>query len=204
MKRFIVLGLTISLLVLNLPFVIFPLEDIQANEENIDEDEDLDQQANSPEGIKRVHSKLKDKFNVTEQQIHDLRNQDMGYGEINKAFALAEQLEGGLTNDNLQRVLNLRHQEEKGWGEVAGELNLQLGDVVSQSNKKTGVQEPESASVSSAGSVSHQQSMSPTSSIKPKGKPSAIPKIEKPKVSVPKTISRPPKPPRPSRAKGGN
>lgn len=109
-----------------------------------DEDADAQQAANeinseaeSDYGKEVVVNRLKNEFNVEESQINNLRSKEkLGYGEIGIALSLAQQMPGGITNENIQKVMDLRQGERKtGWGNVAKELNLNLGKVVSQTKK---------------------------------------------------------------------
>ncbi len=120
-----------------------------------DEDADAQQAANeinseaeSDSGKTAVINKLKNEFHVEESQINDLRAKKMGYGEVGIALSLAQQMPGGITNENIQKVMDLRQGERKtGWGNVAKELNLNLGKVVSQtkrmSNERQAVRNPD-------------------------------------------------------------
>lgn len=98
---------------------------------------EINSEAESDSGKAAVINRLKNEFHVEESQINDLRSKEkLGYGEIGIALSLAQQMPGGITNENIQKVMDLRQGERKtGWGNVAKELNLNLGKVVSQEKK---------------------------------------------------------------------
>jgi hypothetical protein len=67
-----------------------------------------------------------------ELQLEDLRADGMGWGEIWIAIRLAEQMvanSGGTLDEALKEVLAAR-AEGKGFGEIAGENNLKIGELV--------------------------------------------------------------------------
>ena len=91
--------------------------------------------------------KLKNKFDVSDSTIRNLRDQKLGYGEIDSTLGLAQQMPGGTTDENIQKVLSLRQGDgthKKGWGNVAKELGVKMGDI--KGNKKSSTpQEPPTA-----------------------------------------------------------
>lgn len=121
--------------------------------------DETDQEAANPEGEQQVRERLRNRFNVTEERLTQMREQKMGYGEIKNALSLAEQMPGGASDENVQKVLDLRSGETKrGWGQVAKELNVNLGSVVKKpkdaavSSTATG-QGPEAGSGADANAV---------------------------------------------------
>lgn len=73
------------------------------------------------------------KYAVNASVINDLRRKGRTFGEINVMLALASNLQGGATASNLARVEGLRYGSTvKGWGQVAQELNLNVGNAVSR------------------------------------------------------------------------
>ena len=97
---------------------------------------EVDQEAQDDEGRGRVVEKLRNEFQVEESVINDLRSRDMGYGEVGIALSLAKQMPGGITDENIQKVMDLRQGESKmGCGNVAKELDLNVGKAVSQNKK---------------------------------------------------------------------
>ncbi len=85
-------------------------------------------------GTSAVVSALEMTFNVTADQIAALRAQDLGYGEIAIVLSLAQTMSGGITQDNINAVLAL-HTSDKGWGQVAQAMGVNLGSVVSSVEK---------------------------------------------------------------------
>jgi len=87
----------------------------------------IDEEASLPDGEGAVVDRIKDEFGVEEGLISDLRAQKLGYGEISIALSLAERLPGGLTDENIDRVLSMRQGPPvEGWGNIARELGLKL------------------------------------------------------------------------------
>jgi len=99
--------------------------------------DEINRDAKSNAGKAVVVNRLENEFHVEESQINNLRvKEKLGYGEIGIALALARQMPGGVTKENIQKVVDLRQGEKKtGWGNIAKELNLNLGKVVRQAKK---------------------------------------------------------------------
>jgi hypothetical protein len=89
----------------------------------------LDHEATTPEGAQRVRDRLADKFNVSESKITELRDKQLGYGEIDHTLTLASRLPGGVTDENVAHVLDLRQQQHMGWGEIAHSMDTTLGEA---------------------------------------------------------------------------
>jgi len=97
---------------------------------------ELDKHAAKPEGQQRVADKLKAEFNVDDARVQGLRDKNMGYGEISKALGLAQGLPGGITDENVQKIVALRQGPPvMGWGNIAKDLGLKLGPVQSKVHK---------------------------------------------------------------------
>ncbi|MCC6502437.1 MAG: hypothetical protein IT362_04785 [Deltaproteobacteria bacterium] len=89
--------------------------------------DDIDNDASTAAGESAVVGKIVGEFGVDEALIQDLRAQKLGYGEITLALSLAERLPGGITDENLDKVLDLRQGPPvQGWGNVARSLDLSL------------------------------------------------------------------------------
>jgi hypothetical protein len=136
----------------------------------------------SPDGRQRVSETIARRFNVPEKVVNDLRARRLGYGEVTITLALSQQLmKRGMTQQQaIDRVIGLR-TSGRGWGVVARDLGLKLGDVVSDV-KKTDRQ------------------LAKLDVGKPAGaeKPDTLAKVEKPgkpeKVEKPERPARPEKP----------
>jgi hypothetical protein len=104
-------------------------EDNQALDEAV---QTMDAEAAQPGGEVVVNNKLKVLYDATDAQIADMRQKNMGYGEIGMTYSLAEQMEGGATEENIQAVINARQSDEgkQGWGNVAKELGVKPGKVL--------------------------------------------------------------------------
>lgn len=96
----------------------------------------LDKSAAMPEGQLRVAEKIKTEYGVDDARILGLRAQKMGYGEISIALGLAQGLPGGITDENVQKIMALRQGPPvMGWGKIAKDLGLKLGNVQSKVHK---------------------------------------------------------------------
>lgn len=96
-------------------------------EEVTDEMDDINDDASTAEGEAAVVGRIVSEFGVDEALVEDLRAKKLGYGEITLALSLAERLPGGITDENLDKVLDLRQGPPvQGWGNVAKSLELSL------------------------------------------------------------------------------
>jgi len=97
---------------------------------------ELDKNAVKPEGAQRVHDRIKAEFGVDDARVQALRDKNMGYGGISIALGLAQELPGGITDANVDKVMALRQGPPvMGWGRLAKELGLKLGPVQSKVSK---------------------------------------------------------------------
>jgi hypothetical protein len=108
-------------------------------EKNLErESKRLNDTAAKPDGEKAVVKRLVAELKATEQQIQALRDLKIGYGEIAVVLSLAQKMPGGVTGDNVQKVLSLRQGPPvAGWGQVARQLGARLETTVSQVRKVT-------------------------------------------------------------------
>jgi hypothetical protein len=86
-----------------------------------------DEEGSTPDGAEGVRDRLAAKFDVDESRIDSLRDEKLGYGEIDHALTLAERLPGGITDENVNHVLELRQEQGMGWGQIAHEFDTSLG-----------------------------------------------------------------------------
>lgn len=135
MKRFAVFLSMIA--VLSLIIAGAAAADVSKDERNLDREvKRLNDTAAKPDGEKAVVKQLAIDLNTTDQRIRSLRDQRLGYGEIACLLSLAQNLPGGVTDANVQKVLALRQGPPvRGWGEVARQLGVKLGKTVSQVRK---------------------------------------------------------------------
>lgn len=83
-------------------------------------------------GEKAVTGRLEKEFGVDEARIKSLRDQKLGYGEVAITLSLARTLPGGITDENVNKIISMRQGPPvTGWGKVAQELGVKLGPVVS-------------------------------------------------------------------------
>lgn len=97
---------------------------------------ELDKDAGRPEGGKAVAERIKNEFKVDEARVQGLRDQKLGYGGISIALGLAQELPGGITDANMEKVMALRQgPPATGWGNVAKQLGLKLGPITAKTRK---------------------------------------------------------------------
>jgi len=97
---------------------------------------ELDKDAAQPLGEKAVAERIKTEFKVDDARVQGLRDQKLGYGGISIALGLAQELPGGITDANMEKVMALRQGPPvTGWGNVAKQLGLKLGPVTSRMKK---------------------------------------------------------------------
>jgi hypothetical protein len=87
----------------------------------------LNRDAAMPKADRIVMDELTKEFDVTSAEVKALREKDLGYGEIVAVYAFADKMSGGVTDENVNRIMSM--QGKKGWGEIARELDVDLRDV---------------------------------------------------------------------------
>jgi hypothetical protein len=96
----------------------------------------LNDTAAKPDGEKAVLREIEAEFKVGDAQVQALRGRMLGYGEIAIVLSLTKKTPGGVTEENLQKVLSMRQgPPAAGWGKVAQQLGVKLGATVSQIKK---------------------------------------------------------------------
>ena len=88
----------------------------------------LNKDASMPNGDRIVMDKLTKEFDVKSEEIAALRDKDLGYGEIAAVYAFADKMSGGVTDENVNKVMSM-HQGKEGWGKIASALDVDLGKV---------------------------------------------------------------------------
>lgn len=93
----------------------------------------ISREGSSASGAAAAIQSIEKTFGVTASQIAALRSSGLGYGEIVIALSLAQNMTGGLTTSNINAVVTM-HQgpPEVGWGQVARNMGLDLGKLVSK------------------------------------------------------------------------
>ncbi len=92
----------------------------------------LDNQGTNANGSDVIVQTIESMFNVTQAQIDALRADDLGYGEIVILLSLAQSTPEGVTTDSIGHILTLRQGPPVlGWGQIAEQMGLNLGKVVS-------------------------------------------------------------------------
>lgn len=95
------------------------------------------ERASMGEGGERVRSRIMSRFGVDEDRIKSMREEGgMSYGEISLALGLAKGMEGGINDENIARITELRQGKPKtGWGKIAKDLGQKLGPAVGEAKK---------------------------------------------------------------------
>ncbi len=97
------------------------------------ESSEINATAGTDKGAAVVTQRLETEFGVTDTQIQALRDQKLGYGEIAIVFSLAQKMDGGITDANIQSIMTLREgPPTMGWGEIAKKQGTKLGPTISQ------------------------------------------------------------------------
>lgn len=130
---------------------LFPLSNVKAfaDEKNSSEEATEEKNENNPKDENRRIEELEKKFNVSDSEINKLREQKLGFGEIDTTLELAKQLPGGATDENIQKILNLRQGDgthKMGWGNVAKELGVKMGDIKGNKNSSDSEESPKRTS----------------------------------------------------------
>jgi hypothetical protein len=92
----------------------------------------LDKEAGKLGGTKTVSDHLKKQFHINEEIIYSLRDRKIGYGDITTVLAVAEQMPGGITKDNLEEVVNMRggHTGDESWNKITDYLGISIDSIV--------------------------------------------------------------------------
>jgi hypothetical protein len=125
--------------------VSFAMWPVVIKAENTDEDDQQIQKLSKmsekersiPDDNQAVIKRLKDQYGVDDQRIKSLRKKNLGYGEIDIVFSLAEQMPGKINDENVEKIMGLRQSDQGtiGWGKVARQLGVKLGDIKGQVEK---------------------------------------------------------------------
>ena len=88
-----------------------------------DKDEDMSSKDNE-----KQDQKLAKEFNVNENLIDNLRKQKLGYGEIRHVLTIANQMPGGINDENTKKIMDMRQggEHKEGWGRIAQDLGVKL------------------------------------------------------------------------------
>jgi hypothetical protein len=109
---------------------------VQANTKRLDDD--AARAARTPDGQRRLDERLGKQFNVNPSVVSGLRDRHFSYGQATIALALSQQLMKQDKTLSQQAALDkivADRQAGKGWGVIARDLKLKLGDVVSDVKK---------------------------------------------------------------------
>jgi len=95
----------------------------------------LNADADQPQGDKIIAKLLKDTFKVSIDKVASLvgsttliENKKQQHGEAAAILAFAEEMPGGVTDENITKVSNMR-EKTPDWGQLAQNLNVDVGKV---------------------------------------------------------------------------
>lgn len=124
MKKWLLLSCIIA------SFVLFCSDGYADEAQDVEQEtQAVDQEAHDAPSRQKVAERIKNQYQVDDQTIQKLRDQKMGYGEITTTLALAKRMDGGITDANIQKIVDLRKTDKKGWGEIAKQFNVKMGDL---------------------------------------------------------------------------
>jgi len=160
-------------------FACYPLGNVYSDE--VSDNQKMDHEAKNiddearEKGAKPVVERLETQFSVDDAHIQSLRDKKLGYGEIANVYALAKQMPGGITDANVQKIIDLRQNgaHKEGWGEIAKSLELNLGRAHSQVNKvtaSTGNSKPEEPRMHGQTPMEHPQNFNRSPNVHGMGK----------------------------------
>lgn len=92
---------------------------------------EADKESHEPGEAKKVEERLEKEFSVSDARIDSLRKQNLGYGEIRRVLSMAKQMPGGINDENINKIMELRQGDGKhkeGWGNVARDLGLKKNE----------------------------------------------------------------------------
>jgi hypothetical protein len=101
-------------------------------------DADAARAAMTPDGQRRLTERIATQFNVQGSLVTDLRARIGGYGQATIALALSQELMKRDKSLGQQAALNTivaERQTGKGWAVIAHDLDLKLGQVISELKK---------------------------------------------------------------------
>lgn len=97
---------------------------------------EINEEAATPGGAQAVADRIRKEFDVDEATVNSLRDKKLGYGEISIALSLAERMPGGITEENLDKIISMRQGPPvEGWGNIAKDLKLDLKPAASHLEK---------------------------------------------------------------------
>ncbi|MEE8449488.1 MAG: hypothetical protein V3S39_07635 [Thermodesulfobacteriota bacterium] len=92
--------------------------------------QDINRRSAAPEGARAVKAELASQFGVSVSVVdHQQRQSKLGLGEIAIANALAQQ--SGKSFDEIAALFKAGPKEARGWGKLARDLGVNLGQAVS-------------------------------------------------------------------------
>ena len=92
----------------------------------------IDNESRKLGGTKIVAAHLKRQFQINDDVIYSLREKKIGYGDINIVLALAEKMPGGINDENISEIVDMRRGKTGGapWERIAGYLGVEIKPVI--------------------------------------------------------------------------
>ncbi len=99
----------------------------------------IDNEARKLGGTKVVAEHFKAQYGVDAEVIYTLREQKIGYGDIGVVLAMAEQMPGGINQDNLDEIVSLHAGQNisRRWETIAEYLGLDSERFIHRVNEVT-------------------------------------------------------------------
>ena len=147
-------------------------------------DADAARAAGTADGQRRVTERIARQFNVQPSVVTDLRNRRLGYGEATIALALSAELmkrDSALDQQAALAGVLAQRQAGKGWGVIAREQGVKLGQIVSEVKKADKAVEQIAAKP--------ERSEKSVAKVEKRDKPEKVERVEKPEK-----IEKPAKP----------
>jgi hypothetical protein len=96
----------------------------------------LSRTALEPKGEPAVMMRITSDFKVAPERVRSLRDRGLSYGEVAVVLSFVQMMPGGITDQNIDRLLALRQGPPAvSWGAAAERLGLKVGKTVSQVKK---------------------------------------------------------------------
>jgi hypothetical protein len=84
-------------------------------------------------GERSLNLSLESRFKTGPEQIAELRKQRLGYGDISVVLALSSRLRGGISRQNIERIVSMWRSPRSGnWGTIVRSLGVRVDRVVLQ------------------------------------------------------------------------
>lgn len=89
----------------------------------------LNNNAKLPQADKVMSKKFDEEFNVKSDKITSLRGKGLNYGEMAAVLAIADKMDGGASDANINKIMSMHKGKTTAWGRIANNLKVDLADV---------------------------------------------------------------------------